>query len=111
MAEGGRRKEPGVGKKPSASPLPPSDARDLTGVVPEVNVIGQRLDDAIEAVEKALDQTLLAGAGRLRVIHGHGTGRLRQGLRAHFRTHGSVETLRAADAREGGDGATILELR
>ena len=58
-----------------------------------------------------LDQTLLSGAGSLRVIHGHGTGRLRQGLRAHFRTHGSVETLRAADAREGGNGATILELR
>ena len=48
---------------------------------------------------------------RLRVVHGHGTGRLRDGLREHFRAHGSVESLRAADAREGGNGATILELR
>ena len=52
-----------------------------------------------------------SGAARLRVIHGHGTGRLRDAVREHFRRHGSVESLRAADAREGGNGATILELR
>jgi DNA mismatch repair protein MutS2 len=77
----------------------------------EVNVIGTRLDEAIDTAEKALDQALMAGAARLRVIHGHGTGRLRDGLREHFRGHASVETLRPADAREGGNGATILELR
>ena len=75
------------------------------------NVIGPRLDEAIDLVEKALDQALMSEAGRLRVIHGHGTGRLRDGVREHFRTHGSVASLRPADAREGGNGATILELR
>jgi DNA mismatch repair protein MutS2 len=77
----------------------------------EVNVIGQHLDEAIDAVERALDQALLEGAPHLRIVHGHGTGRLRQGLREHFREHRSVQTLRAAGAREGGNGATILELR
>jgi DNA mismatch repair protein MutS2 len=96
-----------------ASPRPPTppDSQPSAGPTAEVNVIGQRLDEAIDMVEKALDQALLSGAGRLRVIHGHGTGRLRDGLREHLRTHGSVATLRPADAREGGNGATILELR
>ncbi len=85
--------------------------REIAGPTAEINVIGQRVEEAIDAAEKALDQALLAGASRLRVVHGHGTGRLRDGLREHFRAHGSVESLRAADAREGGNGATILELR
>ena len=74
-------------------------------------MIGSRLDEAIDAAEKALDQALMSGAARLRVIHGHGTGRLRDGLREHFRGYASVAGLKAADAREGGNGATILELR
>jgi DNA mismatch repair protein MutS2 len=82
-----------------------------SGPVSEVNVIGQRLDEAVASVEQALDRALLAGAARLRVIHGHGTGRLRQGIREHFRTHPAVGSVRAAEAREGGNGATVLELR
>jgi DNA mismatch repair protein MutS2 len=77
----------------------------------EVNVIGKRLDEATDEVEKALDATLLAGDARLRVIHGHGTGRLRDGLREHLRTHPSVASIKKADAREGGNGATIVELK
>jgi DNA mismatch repair protein MutS2 len=108
----------GSGQRPSPR-LSPRDAgrgreteaaADLGGPMPEVNVIGRRLEEAIEDVEKALDGALLAGAGRLRVVHGHGTGRLRDGLRGHLRNHRSVSKLRAADAREGGNGATIVEL-
>jgi DNA mismatch repair protein MutS2 len=77
----------------------------------EVNVIGQRIDDALPEIEKRLDEALLAGAGRLRIIHGHGSGRLRDAVREHFREHPAVASLRAGDAREGGNGATIIELR
>jgi DNA mismatch repair protein MutS2 len=99
-------------KRQTASPrTSEAPVREAAGPTTEVNVIGQRLDEAIDLVEKALDQALLSGAGYLRVIHGHGTGRLRDGLRERFRTHGSVATLRPADPREGGNGATILELR
>ena len=108
--------EPARGKKASGRtsatrPTPEAPARDLSGPTAEVNVIGQRVEEAIDAIEKALDQALLAGAASLRVVHGHGTGRLREGVREHFRQHGSVGSLRPADAREGGNGATILELR
>ena len=101
---GGRKRAAGKGK-------PEVEARETGGPTAEVNVIGQYLEESIEAVERALDQALLSGAGRLRVIHGHGTGRLRDGLREHFRRHGAIERLRPADRTEGGDGATILELR
>jgi DNA mismatch repair protein MutS2 len=97
-------------RKPG-SRLPAHDSQPDSGPTAEINVIGTRLDEAIDAAEKALDQALMSGAARLRVIHGHGTGRLRDGLREHFRNHGSVAGLKAADAREGGNGATILELR
>jgi DNA mismatch repair protein MutS2 len=90
------------------SDSPPSD---MAGATPEVNVIGRRLDEAIEEVEKALDGALAAGAERFRIVHGHGTGRLRDGLRDHLRKHPSVARLRAADPREGGNGATIVELK
>ncbi|HYB53061.1 MAG TPA: Smr/MutS family protein [Thermoanaerobaculia bacterium] len=91
------------------APSPPGPA--LGGPVREVNVIGRRLDDAIDEVEKALDTAILEGGASLRVVHGHGTGRLRDGLRDHLRGHRAVASIRAADAREGGNGATIVELR
>ena len=89
-----------------------ADAPDLAGPTAEVNVIGQRVEEALDAVEKALDQALLAGrgapAGHPRPRHGAPARRPSASTSAR---HGSVASLRAADAREGGNGATILELR
>jgi DNA mismatch repair protein MutS2 len=98
----------GTGK--GARGITEPQAADLAVSTPEVNVIGQHLEEAIAEVEKALDGALLAGAVRFRVVHGHGTGRLRDGLRDHLRRHPAVSRLRAADPREGGNGATIVEL-
>jgi len=89
--------------------VPPG--RDIAGDTAEVMLIGMRLEEAIDAAEKALDQAVVGGAARLRVVHGHGTGRLRDGLRDHFRSHPSVASMRKGERNEGGDGATILELR
>jgi DNA mismatch repair protein MutS2 len=100
------RRERGGGVRAVESSTP-----DLSGPTPEVNVIGQHLEEAIAEVEKALDGALLAGAARFRVVHGHGTGRLRDGLRDHLRKHPSVSRLRAAEPREGGNGATVVELK
>jgi len=103
---GAGKRKPRERKKESAAAPEPA----ASGPVKEVNVIGKRLDEALDEVEKALDEALVAGA-RLRVIHGHGTGRLRDGIREHLRTHRSVASARAAEAREGGNGATMVELK
>ncbi len=91
----------------SSAPKPEPDAAPAR----EVNVIGQRIEDAIPQIEKSLDEALLAGIAHIRIVHGHGTGRLREAVREHFRTHPAVASLRAGEAREGGNGATIVELR
>lgn len=100
-----------------APPAPPRSQKQpvagpgLAARTLEVHVIGKHLDDAIEEVERAIDATIVAGDARLRIVHGHGTGRLRDGLREHLRGHRAVSSIRAADAREGGNGATIVELK
>ncbi len=74
----------------------------------ELNLIGRRVDDAIDEVEKFLDQALLAGRGAVRLIHGHGTGALRNALREQLKKHAGVRSFRPGNPNEGGDGATIV---
>lgn len=77
----------------------------------ELVVIGATVDEAVARVEKFLDAALLADERRLRVVHGHGTGRLRDALRAFFREHPLVASVAPAPDNEGGGGATIVELK
>ncbi|HEV2719538.1 MAG TPA: Smr/MutS family protein [Thermoanaerobaculia bacterium] len=76
----------------------------------ELNLIGQRVDDAIEASDKFLDRALLEGKQAVRIIHGFGTGTLRKALREHLRKHPAVTSWRPGGENEGGDGATIAVL-
>ncbi len=77
----------------------------------EINVIGTTAEEAREQVDKFLDQSFLEGRFRLRVIHGHGKGILRKSLHEMFTSHPHVEKFYAAPQREGGAGATIVELK
>jgi DNA mismatch repair protein MutS2 len=77
----------------------------------ELIVIGATVDDALARAEKFLDTALLADERRLRIVHGHGTGRLRDALRAYFREHALVASVSPAPDNEGGQGATIVELK
>ena len=97
--------------RPSAPASPQAPGPAPTAAMREIILIGRRLDEAIEEVERAIDAAILAGDAGIRVVHGHGTGRLRDGLRAHLRAHAAVSAIRPADRREGGDGATVVELR
>ena len=77
----------------------------------EINLIGRTVDEATEELEKYLDRAFLAGLPRIRVIHGHGAGVLRRGVREFLKSHPHVATLAEAPQNEGGQGATLVELR
>jgi DNA mismatch repair protein MutS2 len=103
-------KAPAPAKAPASLSTAPKP-EPVSTVTLEINVIGQRIEDAIPQIEKSLDEALLSGAAHIRIVHGHGTGRLREAVREHFRAHPAVASLRAGEAREGGNGATIVELK
>lgn len=95
------------------TPLP-ARARDLdesAAVAPEINLIGQRVEPALEELDSYIDRALLAARKEVRVVHGHGSGRLRQAVREHLRSHRGVTSIRSGAPNEGGDGATVVTLR
>ncbi len=77
----------------------------------ELNVIGQTVDEAIVNVDAFIDNAVRAGVSQLWIIHGMGTGRLRAGLHAHFRSHPNVKDFRLGVYDEGGSGITVLTLK
>jgi len=77
----------------------------------EINLIGRTVDEATGELEKYLDRAFLAGLPRIRVIHGHGAGILRRGVREFLKGHPHVATFAEAPQNEGGQGATLVELR
>jgi len=91
---------------------PPGGTAPLSPEVPEeFNVIGNTAEEARERVDQFLDQAYLGGRFRLRIIHGHGKGILRKALHEMFASHPHVEKFYPAPPREGGSGATIVELK
>jgi DNA mismatch repair protein MutS2 len=77
----------------------------------EINLIGRTVDEATDELEKYLDRAFLAGLPRVRIIHGHGAGILRRGVRDFLKSHPHVATIAEAPQNEGGQGATLVELR
>jgi len=83
------------------------------GTVPagEINVIGMRVEQATELVDKYLDEAALAHRPRVRIIHGHGTGALRRGLAEFLKGHPLVERTAFESEDHGGKAITVVELR
>ena len=77
----------------------------------EVDVRGQTAIDAINIVDKAIDNAILSGVGKLTIIHGKGTGVLRREINQHLRRHKAIKTQRLGTFGEGEDGVTIVELK
>lgn len=77
----------------------------------ELNVIGQTTDEAVDAVDKFLDEASLASLSKVRIIHGHGTGALRRAIGALLDGHPHVSKFLPAPPDQGGAGATLVELR
>ncbi len=76
----------------------------------EVNVIGLRVHEAMPIVEKALDKAILAGLSSISIIHGKGTGRLKQGIQEYLAGQSFVRGVRSGDIQAGGEGVTIVDL-
>ena len=77
----------------------------------EINVIGRTADEAETEVERFLDRAFLAGLPSIRIVHGTGMGILRRTLREYLRSHPHVTTVTEPPQNEGGQGATVVELR
>lgn len=77
----------------------------------ELDLRGQRLQDALKAVDDQIDRAVLSGMQRFGIIHGMGEGVLQKGVRSHLADHEAVDSFTYAAPEEGGFGKTIVELR
>lgn len=80
-------------------------------VSPEINVIGLTVEDAIFAIDKYLDDCYLANLPNARIVHGKGTGKLREGIHAFLRKHPHVKSFRLGTFGEGEMGVTVVEFK
>jgi len=103
-------------KMPGGWPAPPTaevDADIVKAVRTEDNTLdlrGERVDDALEKVDRFLDDASLQGRSVVFVLHGHGTGALRQAVRQHLRTSAYVQEFGPATRSQGGDAFTAVRL-
>ncbi|MEK3807712.1 endonuclease MutS2 [Metabacillus sp. SLBN-84] len=77
----------------------------------ELDLRGERYENALMRVEKYMDDAVLAGYPRISIIHGKGTGALRTGVQEYLKKHRNVKSARYGEAGEGGTGVTIVELK
>lgn len=81
------------------------------GVSTEIDVRGERVEEAINRVDKYIDQALLANYPKVTIIHGMGTGAVRKGVHQFLRKHSQINTFEDAPANQGGSGATIVTFK
>jgi len=100
---------------PSSTKLPANvryqAGPELNPSVREINIIGDRADEAIEHVERFLDAAVMATAARVRIVHGHGMGVLKRAVQDVLKGNPHVAKYYPASQYEGGAGATIVELK
>ena len=77
----------------------------------EINVIGQNVDEACLEIDKYLDNCALSGLATIRIVHGKGTGALRNGIHTFLKNHPHVKSFRVGTFGEGEMGVTIVELK
>ena len=80
-------------------------------VSPEINVIGQNVEEACFTIDKYLDNCYLAKLSTARIVHGKGTGKLREGIHIFLKKHPHVKSYRLGTFGEGEMGVTVVELK
>jgi len=77
----------------------------------ELDLRGLTVDEALDRVDKYLDEAVLSSLGRVYLIHGKGTGALRRAIHGQLQHHVHVKSFRLGEQGEGGSGVTVVELR
>ncbi len=77
----------------------------------QLDLRGQRYEEAMVNLDRYMDASLLAGLGSVVIVHGIGTGAIRQGVWQYLKSSRHVKSFNYAPANEGGNGATIVELK
>ncbi len=88
-----------------------SNSLKAQNLTTEINVIGQNVDEACFVIDKYLDDCYLAKVSPIRIVHGKGTGKLREGIHVFLRKHPHVKSFRLGTFGEGEMGVTIVELK
>ena len=87
------------------------DLAPRSGSLTEINVIGSTSDDAVDKVERFLDDAVVGELKSVRIIHGYGTGQLRRAIAEFLRAHPFVQNFGPAPGNQGGGGVTVVELK
>lgn len=93
-----------------SSNLQPSTLNMKTSPKMEVDLRGLMSEDALDKMEKYLEQAYLSGLPFVRIIHGKGTGKLRQAVRDALRGHAYIKSFEEGGSTEGGEGVTVAKL-
>jgi DNA mismatch repair protein MutS2 len=100
-------REPKGRSTPSTTIARPDGSSGPLVVPSTLDLRGARVEEALEALDRYLGQASLAGAPRVTIIHGHGTGAMRDAVRSMLESHPLVRDWRPGERGEGGDGASI----
>ncbi|MGN1270294.1 MAG: endonuclease MutS2 [Clostridia bacterium] len=99
-----------VSKQPTGKVTTNKESKSKT-ISPEINVIGQNVDEAIFLIDKYIDNCFVAHISPIRIVHGKGTGKLREGIHLYLKKHPNVKSFRVGTFGEGEMGVTVVELK
>ena len=88
-----------------------SSVSKAKNVSSEINVIGLNVEEAIFVVDKFLDDCSIANLQTVRIVHGKGTGKLREGIHKFLKSNSRVKSFRVGTYGEGEMGVTVVELK
>jgi DNA mismatch repair protein MutS2 len=98
-------------QKQAAEARPSLESQPAASPGVELDLRGQRVDEALDALDRYLDAAYLAGLPWVRIIHGKGTGRLREAIRQVLTEHSQVASFEKGAENEGGEGVTVARLK
>jgi DNA mismatch repair protein MutS2 len=88
-----------------------TNAGELQKVSRQIDIRGMTIDEAVQTLDKFIDDAIMANLPEVIVIHGKGTGALRKGVRKYLENHSGIQKVKIGEYNEGGDGVSVAVLR